>query len=288
MQRYVDCDAEIAVTASEGRVPHLRLMQHLAGMVRALDRAARGVVRRVLPARPGRWLAALRRRQEYLPGAGHVRFGDLRRLEPIGRKWGKDRGGFPIDRFYIERFLAAHASDIRGRVLEVQDANYTRRFGGERVTHSDVLHAVPGNPAATIVADLGRAPEISSDTFDCIILSQVLLCIEDVRSAIRTVHRILRPGGVALVTVPGISQISRYDMDRWGDYWRFTTLSAERLFASAFPPDHITIQAHGNVLTAVAFLHGLAAGELRAEELDHHDPDYQMLITVRAMKPWVD
>jgi SAM-dependent methyltransferase len=257
-------------------------------MVRALDRAARGVVRRVLRARPGRWLAALRRRPEHLPGAGHVRFGDLRRLEPIGRKWGKDRGGFPIDRFYIERFLEAYAPDIRGRVLEVQDASYTLRFGGERVTRSDVLHVVPGNPAATIVADLGCAPEIPSDTFDCIILSQVLLCIEDVRAAIGTVHRILRPGGVALVTVPGISQISRYDMDRWGDYWRFTTLSAERLFASVFPADHVTIQAHGNVLTAVAFLHGLAVEELRAEELDHHDPDYQMLITVRAVKPRVD
>jgi glycosyltransferase involved in cell wall biosynthesis/SAM-dependent methyltransferase len=265
-----------------------RLTTRLRSRGQRTARAAResivDLVRRVLPATS--WLvggsAPLSRPT---PPIGRVRFGHLRRLTPISRKWGKDRGGLPIDRFYIERFLSAHASDIRGRVLEVQDANYTRRYGGDQVTHSDVLHAVPGNPAATMVADLGCAPEIPSDTFDCIILSQVLLCIEDVPSAVRTVHRILRPGGVALVTVPGISQIARHDMDRWGDYWRFTTLSARRLFERVFPADRVEVEAHGNVLAATAFLYGLASQELRPEELGHTDPDYQLLIAIRAVKP---
>ncbi len=87
-----------------------------------------------------------------------------------------------------------------------------------------------------------------------------------------------------LATFPGISQISRSDMDRWGDYWRFTSLSAKRLFEEAFPPGNVSVEAHGNVLAAVAFLHGLAAEELRPEELDHRDPDYEVLITVRAAK----
>jgi len=38
------------------------------------------------------------------------------------------------------------------------------------------------------------------------------------------------------------------------------------------------------VLAAVAFLHGLAAEDLRPEELDYHDADYELLITVRAIK----
>jgi hypothetical protein len=42
------------------------------------------------------------------------------------------------------------------------------------------------------------------------------------------------------------------------------------------------------VLAATAFLHGLASQDLRSEELDHLDPDYQLLITVRAMKPGTD
>ncbi|MBE3119884.1 MAG: hypothetical protein IMZ50_14165 [Candidatus Atribacteria bacterium] len=39
------------------------------------------------------------------------------------------------------------------------------------------------------------------------------------------------------------------------------------------------------MLIAIAFLHGLAAEGLRREELDYHDPDYEVLITVRAIKP---
>lgn len=253
-----------------------------------LQIAPRAAVRRVaqilIPTRLRRRILARWHQNEFVPPAGQVRFGDLGRLTPISRRWGKDRGGLPIDRFYIERFLQAHAGDIHGRVLEVQDASYTRRFGGERVTQSDVLHAVGGNHQATIVADLMSAPQIPSDTFDCIILTQVLLCIPDVRAAVRTVHRILRPGGVALVTLPGISQIARHDMERWGDYWRFTTLSSRMLFECVFAPEAVQVEAHGNVLAAVAFLHGLSSTELRPEELSHTDQDYQLLITIRAVK----
>ena len=87
------------------------------------------------------------------------------------------------------------------------------------------------------------------------------------------------------MTLSGVNRISRYDMDRWGEYWRFTSLSASRLFEEAFPPSRVTVQGYGNVLAAVAFLHGLAVTELRQEELDYCDPDYDILITVRAVKP---
>jgi len=212
-----------------------------------------------------------------------VRWGTLRRLTPVSRVFGFDRG-LCIDRYYIENFLAHHADDIQGRVLEIGDDAYTRKFGGERVTRSDVLHVAEGNPKATIVADLTCADQIPSDTFDCIILTQTLQLIYDMRAAIRHLHRILKPGGVLLATFPGISQISRYDMDRWGDYWRFTDASTRRLFAEVFGPDNVTIQTYGNVLVACAFLHGLAANELSASELDFADPEYQVVITVRATK----
>jgi SAM-dependent methyltransferase len=210
-----------------------------------------------------------------------VRWGTLRRLTPVSRVFGFDRG-LCIDRYYIENFLAHHAADIHGRVLEIGDDAYTRRFGGERVTRSDVLHAVAGNPKATVVADLTCADHIPADTFDCIIVTQTLPFVYDVRAALGHVHRILKPGGVLLATFPGISQISRYDMDRWGDYWRFTDAAARRLFGDVFGPASVTINTYGNVLAACAFLHGLAAHELKQEELDYHDPDYQVTITVRA------
>jgi ubiquinone/menaquinone biosynthesis C-methylase UbiE len=165
------------------------------------------------------------------------------------------------------------------------DNNYTRRFGRERVTRSDVLHSKPGNPNATIVADLTCAEGIKTDSFDCIILTQTLQFIYETRATIKTLYRILRPGGVLLAAFPGISQIARYDMDNWGEYWRFTTLSARRLFEEQFPSESTAVEAHGNVLAAMAFLQGLVSRELRQEELDFRDRDYELLITLRAVKP---
>jgi SAM-dependent methyltransferase len=191
----------------------------------------------------------------------------------------------PVDRYYIERFLNAHASDIRGHGLEIKEDFYASRFGADRVSRIDILHPEQGNPKATIVADLTKAPHLPSDTFDFIILTQTLHLIYDVRAALATLHRILKPGGILLTTVSGISKISRDDMDRWGHHWGFTSRSAERLFLEFFPAENVKVESHGNVLAAIAFLHGLASQELRQHELEYEDPDYQVLITIRAVKP---
>jgi GT2 family glycosyltransferase/SAM-dependent methyltransferase len=221
-------------------------------------------------------------RNRALPPPGRVGFGDLRRVTPISRDFGYDRG-LPVDRYYIEQFLARHRSLIRGRVLEIGDDSYTRKFGGRRVLAADVLHVEEGNEQATYVGDLTCADQIPSDHFDCFILTQTLHLVYDVRAALQTIYRVLKPGGVVLATLPGISQRSR---DQWADYWcwGFTRLSAGRLFAEFFPAEEIEVESHGNVLAATAFLQGLAANELSPEELEHQDPQYEMLITVRAVK----
>jgi glycosyltransferase involved in cell wall biosynthesis len=253
----------------------------------AISRAAKGarrLARMTLPLGLRSWIGARVPGLGGSPGSDTVRFGSLRRLTPVSRKFGWDRGGLPVDRYYIERFLQQHAGDLAGHVLEVRDDAYIRKFGGNRVTRVDVLHPTTGNEKATIVADLTAADHVPSDTFDCIVLTQVLPFIPDVQAAVHTLHRILRPGGVVLATVPGISQIVRYDMDRWGDYWRFTSLSARRLFECGFPGGEVGIETYGNVLAATAFLQGLSSRDLRPDELDYRDPDYEVLITVRAVK----
>jgi SAM-dependent methyltransferase len=224
-------------------------------------------------------------RRHPAPPPGAVRLGHARRTEPLSRQFGYDRGQ-PIDRYYIEQFLARHASDIRGRVLEVGDDGYTRAYGGDRVEVSDVLHVDATNPRATVVADLSNGDTIPSDAFDCVIVTQTLHLIFDVASAVRTLHRIVRPGGVVLATVPGIIQISD---DQWGDSWcwGFTGLSAQRVFAGAFDPTLVLVETYGNVLAATGFLQGLAAQELSRDELAHRDRAYQVLVGVRAVRPRV-
>ncbi len=229
------------------------------------------------------WLRAKWKRIDYATPAGWVRFGSLRRVTPLSRDFGYDRG-VPIDRFYIEKFISNHERDIGGHVLEIADDNYTRQFGGDRITKSDVLHVAPGDPKATVIGDLTAADHIPSDTFNCVIITQTLQCIYDVRAALQTIYRILKPGGVVIATFPGIGPVSRYDADRWGYYWGFTSQSARRLFSETFPPNQIYVSAYGNVLAATGFLYGMATEELRREELEHFDPNYEVTIGVRAVK----
>ncbi len=106
----------------------------------------------------------------------------------------------------------------------------------------------------------------------------------DVAAVLRNSRLALRAGGVLLATAPGISQISQYDMQRWGDYWRFTTASLRRLMSMAFPGDAVEIASFGNVRAASALLYGLAAEELSTTELEMRDDDYPVTLTIRAAR----
>ena len=202
--------------------------------------------------------------------------------EPVGRLFGRERGT-PIDRYYIERFLERNRELVRGRVLEVGEDIYTRRFGGDQVTEAAVLH-VADYPGATLVADLSKPETLPENRFDCFICTQTFNFIFDVREAILGAQRILAPGGVLLATVAGIAQISTGDADRWGDFWRFTVQSAERAFGDAFGPENVAVDSAGNVYAATSFLRGIALEEVESARLDVKDPEYPITILVVARK----
>ncbi|HET6261549.1 MAG TPA: methyltransferase domain-containing protein [Chloroflexia bacterium] len=206
--------------------------------------------------------------------------GTVRRTSPLSDSWGYDRGT-PVDRYYIERFLARHRSDIRGRVLEVKDSHYTEMLG-RGVQRSDILDIDPSNSDATIVADLAAAHAVPSDTFDCFVLTQTLQFIYDTRAALGHIHRILRPGGVLLTTVPAVSRIDR--TLKSSDYWRFTAASCQRLFAAEFGAEQVEVYSYGNVLAGVAFLTGMAYEELSRRELETPDSYFPVIVAVRAVK----
>lgn len=227
------------------------------------------------------------RQQELLTLLGQgahdaVDLGDLRRTTPISPHWGSERG-LPVDRHYIEQFLGKHSADVAGVVLEAREADYTRRFGGDRVTSSHVLDLDPDNPFATVITDLRNARNIPADQYDCIILTQVIHEIDDMPSAVAECARILRPGGVLLATFPCASRIAESGWD--GDFWRLTPAAARQLFVHSFPVDGLEIAAVGNVLVNTAFLYGLAAHELTPEEYDRHDPHHPSAVMIRAVKP---
>jgi SAM-dependent methyltransferase len=206
--------------------------------------------------------------------------GTLRRTSPLSTQWGIDRGT-PVDRHYIHAFLELWSSDIRGRVLEVGTDRYTTRFG-RGVDSAEVLDIDATNRAATIVADLSAADAIASNTFDCVILTQTLQFVFDPGSAVRHAHRILRPGGVLLATLPGITRVDPHLAHT--DFWRFTVPACRRLFAGAFGSGNLQVRSYGNVLSCVAFLSGMASEELSARELGACDDEFPLIVAVRALK----
>lgn len=215
------------------------------------------------------------------PGLGKVRMGDLARRRPISWHYGYDRGT-PIDRYYIEKFLARNSSDIRGRVLEIGDDSYSREFGAG-ITRQDVLHVRGDAPGATISGDLAQPGLLPEAAFDCMIVTQTLHLIYDMSAALRELHRGLKPGGTLLATLPGVASVDRGEFaDTW--YWSMTRKAVERLFGDVFGKDNLTIGVHGNVYAATCFLQGLAVEEVEEAWLDAFDKSYPLLITVRARR----
>jgi SAM-dependent methyltransferase len=206
--------------------------------------------------------------------------GTLRRTTPVSEHYGRDRGT-PIDRYYIDRFLAGERGVIKGTVLEVLNREYTDRFG-DGVEHSDVLDIDPANADATILADLAAADVIPADRFDCFVLTQTLQYVYDLEAAVGHVHRILRPGGTVLCTVPAVSRIDRRALD--SEYWRLTAAACQRLFGDAFAGGEVAVRAQGNVLTSIGFLTGMAAEELSPRHLERDDPFFPLVVTIRATK----
>src|SRR3990167_2232253 len=183
-----------------------KLLKYGKLISRTVRKILKNTAQYILP-KPVLWyLSEKLRIHEHIPSIGKVKFGDLRRLNPVSNHWGSDRG-LPVDRYYIEKFLASNTKYIMGNVLEVGDDSYTRKFGREKIIQSNILNLLEeSNPNTTIIADITSAPHIPSDNFDCIIFTQTLQLIYDFRSAIQTLYRILKPGGVLLATFPGISQ----------------------------------------------------------------------------------
>lgn len=201
---------------------------------------------------------------------------------PISRVFGFDRG-MPIDRYYIERFLAGNAHYIRGTVLEVAGREYTVKYGTD-VRESISMHISDGGNGSNRVANLETGEGIEDNIADCFILTQTLPFVFHITAAAENTVRMLKSGGVALITVPGITQISRYDMDRWGHYWSFTTASLKKLFESCSDVAFVEVKAYGNVKTAASGLYGLAVEDMEQEDLAYQDDDYQQLITAVVRK----
>lgn len=201
---------------------------------------------------------------------------------PASDYYGFDRGR-PIDRLYIENFLEQNRHDIHGVCLELLNNNYTATYGREDVVKSDVLDIDETNKNATVIDDLRNLRKIADNTYDCIILTQVLQFIDDVDACVFECHRVLKNGGVLLATLPSVSRVDCIaGVD--GDYWRFTEASAKYMFKKLFKPEKLSVSTYGNVRSGISFYAGLAQEDVSVKMLEKNDPNFPLIVTVRAIK----
>lgn len=201
---------------------------------------------------------------------------------PVSRLFGMDRGT-AIDRNYIEKFLGRNKNLICGNCLEIAEDTYTVRYGEERVEKANILH-VEGKGKNAIKGDLATGEGIDDNVYDCAIITQTLMVIFDIQSVAQNIYRMLKKGGTALITVSGISQISRYDADRWGSYYNFHEDTLRKLFVPHFGEKNVEIHTYGNVKTAMALLYGLCCEDLKEEDFTQDDKDYPVIISAVLRK----
>jgi hypothetical protein len=211
-----------------------------------------------------------------------IKLKEILSSKPVSDQFGFDRGT-PIDRFYIEKFLLAQSGCIRGNVLEVAENTYTLKFGKD--VKSDILHYNNSNINATVIGDLCDVSTLKENSADCFICTQTYNFIYNYKDAIKGSHYLLKPGGTLLATLACLAPISKYDVDRWGDFWRFTPQSALKVFGEVFDPMKVEVYPLGNSAAAALFMKGYAQEDLKGEvNLDENDGLFPLVIGVKAIK----
>lgn len=206
------------------------------------------------------------------------RWGNLRVEEPFSSNWGIDRGT-PVDRYFADAFFEENREVITGKVLEIQNAIHAERYGAN-VQRADSID-IDGAFNPTFVCDLSKAEGvIPSNSYDCFLLPYTYPFIRDLEDALRNTMRIVKPGGSILATMSVLTPV----FSECPEYWRMTEDGWRALLARIWDGHEVEVRTHGNCLTALSSVLGLAQEELKTRELDRHDPRFPVVISVKARK----
>jgi hypothetical protein len=124
---------------------------------------------------------------------------------------------------------------------------------------------------------------VEEEILDCLICTQTIQFIYEIDTAVYNIVKMLKKGGCALITVHGIAQISMYDYNIWGEYWRFTKKTFDELVGS-FDIGGYDIHSYGNVKTATAMLYGVVVEDLEEKDFEYDDEQYPVVLTLKIIK----
>jgi SAM-dependent methyltransferase len=106
-----------------------------------------------------------------------------------------------------------------------------------------------------VVDDVGVAEQLPYEEgrFDVVLCTQVLEHADDPHAVVSEIHRVLKPGGVALVSTHG-TFVFHPTPPPERDFWRWTHAGLARLFGAAGTWRDLRVQANGEYVSCVFYL----------------------------------
>jgi SAM-dependent methyltransferase len=133
---------------------------------------------------------------------------------------------------------------IYGKVIDLGCGDMPfKEFLINKVTVYNSLDLWPQVEGVTFVGDIEDMNMIDKDAYDSAICLDVLEHVPNPKQAIKEMHRILKPSGILLISVPHLSRLHFIPYD----YFRFTLYGLTHLLRS-IGFDVIEIQAKGGIL----------------------------------------
>lgn len=210
------------------------------------------------------------------PAIAQINWGDLKRPMPICQAFGLTRGT-PVDRYYLSQFIEKVYPQIQGNILEIGGTPKDKDFYQVNQGTSYKILNIEAGPGVDIVGDVHDPSIVEPESFDSIIIFNVLEHCYAPWIAVENIWKWLKPDGKCFAMVPSAIRVHATPQD----YWRPLPDAFVYIFRN-FSQQQLYV--YGNPITAIAGYQGIATEELTQAELDAFHPDYPVATCMVAQK----
>src|SRR3989344_169049 len=172
------------------------------------------------------------------------------RVSPFVKKTMTARTSISVSvrRHFIDNFFFSKSNLYSGKIIDIGGKKKNKRglfdiskFGTE-VTYVNI----DGSTEPDIIADASSIP-LPDETFDLAIIAELLEHVPDPVAVLREAHRLIKPGGKILVTIPFMVGIHGDPQD----FARYTPTFLEKASREA-GFNGVEIETHGTIFAVAA------------------------------------